>query len=303
MRRRCKPSVGSREGPIQASRGAPWAGKRPAGPERAFFAGEAARREAANAETGRVCARAGINCAHVDAATWRGMVANIHAAAEDVGRHVGVFMDVAGPKVRTGAVKTPLAKARPEVGEALRLTAADEPWIDERTCFSAHVSLAEMVTGLSPGDRIRYDDGKLEGVVEGVEGGEAIVRVTHTKAGGTKLKPEKGLNLPVLIARGDLAAELGFDRVAEMQEELVRICEAASVPAIWATQVLEDLMKTVLPLRGEMTDAAMAGRAKCAMLNRGPAVVETIGALDGLLARMNAHMFRKTRQHRALKSR
>ena len=43
----------------------------------------------------------------------------------------------------------------------------------------------------------------------------------------------------VMIARGDLAVECGFERLAEVQEEILWICEAAHVPVIWATQVLE----------------------------------------------------------------
>ena len=52
---------------------------------------------------------------------------------------------------------------------------------------------------------------------------------------------------------------------------------------IWATQVLESLVKKGLPSRGDMTDAAMAARAECVMLNKGPNVGAAIGALDGLL--------------------
>ncbi|MBB4348610.1 pyruvate kinase [Aliirhizobium cellulosilyticum] len=106
----------------------------------------------------------------------------------------------------------------------------------------------------------------------------------------------------VMIARGDLAAEIGFERVAEMQEEILWLCEAASVPTVWATQVLEDLVKDGLPSRGEMTDAAMAARAECVMLNKGPAVAEAVTLLDTLLARMDEHIFKKTPTLRALKS-
>ena len=49
----------------------------------------------------------------------------------------------------------------------------------------------------------------------------------------------------VMIARGDLAVEIGYKRLAEIQEEILWICEAAHVPVIWATQVLEDLVKIV----------------------------------------------------------
>jgi pyruvate kinase len=105
-----------------------------------------------------------------------------------------------------------------------------------------------------------------------------------------------------MIARGDLAAEIGFERLAEMQEEILWICQAASVPAIWATQVLEDLVTSGVPSRAEMTDAAMAARAECVMLNKGPGQGVAIELLDRLMARMGEHMFKKTPTLRALKS-
>ena len=72
---------------------------------------------------------------------------------------------------------------------------------------------------------------------------------------------------------------MGFERVAEMQEEIMWLCEAARVPAVWATQVLEDLVKDGLPSRGEMTDAAMSGRAKCVLLNKGPNIAIAVEVL------------------------
>ena len=70
----------------------------------------------------------------------------------------------------------------------------------------------------------------------------------------------------VMIARGDLAIEVGFENMAYIQEALLDICDAAHLPVIWATQVLESKMKNNLPSRAEVTDAAMAGRAECVML-------------------------------------
>ena len=78
----------------------------------------------------------------------------------------------------------------------------------------------------------------------------------------------------VMIARGDLAVECGFERLAEVQEEILWICEAAHVPVIWATQVLETLAKEGMPSRAEITDAAMGHRAECVMLNKGPHVLQ-----------------------------
>jgi pyruvate kinase len=106
----------------------------------------------------------------------------------------------------------------------------------------------------------------------------------------------------VMIARGDLAVEIGYQRLAEIQEEILWICEAAHVPVIWATQVLENLVKNGAPSRGEMTDAAMAERAECVMLNKGPFILEAITILDDVLTRMEAHQSKKTPQLRALQS-
>ncbi len=103
-----------------------------------------------------------------------------------------------------------------------------------------------------------------------------------------------------MIARGDLAVEIGHLRLAEVQEELLWLCEAAHVPVIWATQVLDNLVKKGMGHRGEMTDAAMAERAECVMLNKGPFAVEAVRLLASLLARMEGHQFKKTSRMREL---
>jgi pyruvate kinase len=104
----------------------------------------------------------------------------------------------------------------------------------------------------------------------------------------------------VMIARGDLAVEVGYERLAEVQEEILWLCEAAHLPAIWATQVLEGLTKTGLPSRAEVTDAAMGVRAECVMLNKGPHVAVAVRALDSILRRMQSHQAKKTAMLRHL---
>ena len=104
-----------------------------------------------------------------------------------------------------------------------------------------------------------------------------------------------------MVARGDLAVECGFERLAEVQEELLWFCEAAHVPVIWATQVLESLSKTGLPSRAEITDAAMGERAECVMLNKGPHIVEAVRVLQGILQRMEAHQRKKSARLRRLR--
>ncbi len=98
----------------------------------------------------------------------------------------------------------------------------------------------------------------------------------------------------VMIARGDLAVECGYERLAELQEEILWLAEAARLPVIWATQVLESLSKSGKPSRAEITDAAMGVRAECVMLNKGSHIVEAIQSLDDILHRMQSHQQKKS---------
>ena len=97
----------------------------------------------------------------------------------------------------------------------------------------------------------------------------------------------------VMIARGDLAVECGFERMAEVQEEILWICEAAHIPVIWATQVLESMVKKGIPSRSEITDAAMGVGAECVMLNKGDYIIDAVVALDDILRRMQGHQIKK----------
>lgn len=336
------------------------------------------------AERGLDVAR--INCAHDDLPTWRRMAAHARAAAARTGHDIRVLMDIGGPKIRTERVAQAEKHARLAVDDRLLLRASGDAVASELHRFVAVPSLARVVEALAVGHRLRYDDGKMEAVVEEKLDDAVLLRVTRVKSGGVKLKAEKGLNLPdtalglspltardeadldaviecadiigysfvsnaddidlletalarkgasgkslgliakierpeaignlprvisralgykpfgIMIARGDLAAEIGFERLAEMQEEILWICEAAAVPAVWATQVLEDLVKSGVPSRGEMTDAAMATRAECIMLNKGPQVGAAVDVLDRLIARMDDNMWKKTPMLRALRS-
>ena len=133
----------------------------------------------------------------------------------------------------------------------------------------------------------------------------AIILKIETKRGFDNLPPilleaMHGRTVGVMIARGDLAVECGFERLAEIQEEILWIAESAYVPVVWATQVLETLAKTGRPSRSEITDAAMGERAECVMLNKGPYIVEAVRALDDILRRMESHQEKKTARLRKL---
>lgn len=98
----------------------------------------------------------------------------------------------------------------------------------------------------------------------------------------------------VMIARGDLAVEVGWTHLARVQEEILWVCEAAHVPVVWATEVLDRLAKKGVPTRSEISDVVMAERAECVMLNKGPHIVEAIRTLDEILRSVQAYQRKKT---------
>jgi pyruvate kinase len=103
-----------------------------------------------------------------------------------------------------------------------------------------------------------------------------------------------------MIARGDLAVECGFERMSEVQEEILWVCESAHVPVIWATQVLEGLTKRGHASRAEVTDAAVSQEAEAVMLNKGGHVIEAVKMLDNILQRMQGHRRKKRSMLRKL---
>ena len=104
----------------------------------------------------------------------------------------------------------------------------------------------------------------------------------------------------IMIARGDLAVELSFERLAEMQEELLWFGEACHLPVIWATQVLDTVAHSGLPTRAEVTDAAMSMRAECVMLNKGPYIAAATKMLADIIRKMEAHQYKKRSLYRKL---
>jgi pyruvate kinase len=285
------------------------------------------------------------------------------------------------------AVETPIVL---RIGERIVLTAEDQPGAPARFSLSgelietAHIActLPEVFSDVHPGERVSFDDGKIEGVVKRASKKRLEVEITNATQDGSKLRADKGINLPdskislpaltgkdlsdlrfavkhadmvglsfvrrpddvrqlakrifelgatgigivlkienrtafehlpeillaglqsppvgVMVARGDLAVEIGFERLAEVQEEMLWLCEAAHVPVIWATQVLENLAQTGKPSRAEVTDAAMSSRAECVMLNKGPHIIEAVRFLENVLERMQLHQQKKRSMLRKL---
>ena len=167
------------------------------------------------------------------------------------------------------------------------LTDKDVADLAEVVKFADMVALSFLRT---PEDVIQLEDrlhalgaGHL-GIVLKIENAAAFRNLPRILLASLRSPP-----VGVMVARGDLAVEVGFERLSEVQEEILWLCEAAHVPVIWATQVLEGLAKAGAPTRAEVSDAVMSSRAECVMLNKGPRIVETVGFLADILNRMEEH--------------
>ncbi len=132
-------------------------------------------------------------------------------------------------------------------------------------------------------------------VIAKIETTEAIGEIANIIAEAAAVRP-----FGVMVARGDLAVEIGYERLSEIQEELLWICEAAQIPVIWATQVLESLIKTGIPTRSEISDVVAGARAECIMLNKGDYIVEGVKTVDDILSKSENHNYKKTAMLRAL---
>jgi pyruvate kinase len=223
----------------------------------------------------------------------------IHAVVERV-KNSGDF------SLRVVRTDRPVSKLRAKKGINLPDTRITVPALslEDRKALAFVVARADAV-GLSfvrSVEDVRSLHEELErlgcgelGVVLKIETLAAFENLASLLLEGLRRPP-----LSMMIARGDLAVEVGFERLAELQEEILWLCEAAHVPAIWATQVLDTLARTGVPSRAEVTDASASVAAECVMLNKGSFIHEAVSVLSGILRRMERHRYKKRSLFRKL---
>lgn len=98
--------------------------------------------------------------------------------------------------------------------------------------------LRERIDAKNPSTRICA---KIE-MLEAIENLEEIVRLSDA----------------VMVARGDLAVEIGQSRLPGVQKQIIALCNKMNKPVITATQMLESMIENPRPTRAEITDIANA---------------------------------------------
>lgn len=219
----------------------------------------------------------------------------------DDGKIGGLIEKCTHEEVRVRITRTGVkgGKLRPEKGinlpdTALRISALTEKDIADLAFVAGHSDVVGLSFVRTPEDvldlqsRLRALGAEHVGLVLKIETRTAFENLPRLLLVG-----QQWPSLGIMVARGDLAVEIGFDRLSEVQEEILWLCEAAHVPVIWATQILETMAKTGSPSRAEVTDAVASGNAECAMLNKGPYITQAVQFLGGVLERGEAHHMKK----------
>jgi pyruvate kinase len=98
----------------------------------------------------------------------------------------------------------------------------------------------------------------------------------------------------VMIARGDMAVEMPYEKIPIVQKVVIKMCNQQKKLVITATQMLESMVKSPVPTRAEITDVANAviDGTNIVMLSAETAVgqypVETIEAMERIIYRTEA---------------
>lgn len=121
----------------------------------------------------------------------------IRRLAGEAGRPVAILQDLAGPKIRIGALAEGAVTLRPE--DRLVLTTRPVPG-DAREISVTYKGLPEDVRA---GDTLLLADGALDMLVEGVEGPDIHCRVVT----GGVLGSHKGINLPSRSIRAPILTD------------------------------------------------------------------------------------------------
>jgi pyruvate kinase len=247
--------------------------------------------------------------------------------AEAYGRHVGVVVDLQGPKIRTGKFKNGSTMLR----EGAQFVLDAEMSLDGGTDEAVGITYKTLPQDVAPDVVLLLNDGQLALRVEEVRGSKIICRVIS----GGELSNNKGINRKggglsahaltdqdrehikvaaaigadylavsfirsaadveeartllrnagghggiiskmeraeaienaesivkasdvIMVARGDLAVEIGDASVPPIQKRLIKLARQSNKLAITATQMMESMISSPVPTRAEVSDVANA---------------------------------------------
>jgi pyruvate kinase len=137
-----------------------------------------------------------INCAHDTPERWAAMIANARSAQTDERPPFAIFMDLAGPKLRTGEIRARGKTTRLHDGDLIAVVAPDAietkvpatPW--GKVDFTIACTLRSD-RRRAAGERLLIDDGRIACTILDADGTTRSRGSIAPCAKGMKPKPER----------------------------------------------------------------------------------------------------------------
>ncbi len=127
-----------------------------------------------------------INMSHADRDILFDLTQKIRSVEEEVGRPLGILVDLQGPKIRLGRFQS--GSVELSKGDLITLDANPEPGTRDRV----HLPHPEVLAALKTGDRVLIDDGRLHLRAVALEADACRCKVIS----GSRISDRKGVSLP-----------------------------------------------------------------------------------------------------------
>lgn len=154
-----------------------------------------------------------LNAAHSGPDKLAERLAAVRAAEKAVGKHVGVLVDLPGPKIRVAEVKA-----------GTMLVPGQDFWLAGNEClgdtYRACITYDGLAQDVAVGAKLLLDDGRIELEVIGIEGKDVRTRV---EVGG-QLLSNKGVNAP--------GTTLGIDSITDYDRSIIEWARTAEIDFI-----------------------------------------------------------------------
>lgn len=175
----------------------------------------------------------------------------------DDGKKKLLVQKVVGGDVHTKIIVGGITKSRRGVnipGAYLSISA-----LTEKDCLDLAFGIKQNVDFIALSFvRTAKDVENLRALIKKQKGTQAIVAKIETQEAVENIDSIIAVSDAIMVARGDLAVEIGPERVPTVQKMIIKKCNEVGKPVIVATQMLESMIHTPVPTRAEVSDVANA---------------------------------------------
>lgn len=172
-------------------------------------------------------------------------IADIRAAALELGRRIPVIQDLSGPRIQNGRGH--------EYNESAVEVVTEKDIADLKFGVEQDIDYVALSYVGDKGDVLKLREdmqkaGKMIPIIAKIERQKAIDNLDEIVETADA----------VMVARGDLGNEIPLEQIPFVEKEIIEKCNKLGKPVITATQMLLSMTDNPYPTRAEVTDVAYA---------------------------------------------